>query len=104
MVFKISYGHLYNTSIYTPSSRQREYESTLPRHNNNSRISVPTQEANKSFGKTRLPGNQNSGGQSTMNNLVQNKLTNKDVYSKMKSKTIYGNSSKIKMHADLNSL
>jgi hypothetical protein len=100
----LNHGHLYNTSLYAPASTHREYESSLPRHNNDSLIGVPTQEANKSYGKVRLPGNQNSGGQSSMNNLVNNKLTNRDVYNKMKSKAIYGNSSKISMHAKLNSL
>lgn len=56
------------------------------------------------IGDRRLPNNNNSGGSQTMSTLVNNKLKGRDIYNKMKNKTIYGNSSKIKMHAELNSL
>lgn len=104
MVFKISYGHLYNTQLYSPQSRQREYENTLPRSNSNSFNGVSTQVSNRAYGRVRLPSNSNSGGENSMNNLVNDKLQNKDAYRKMKNKVVYGTSNSIRAHVELNKL
>lgn len=66
------------------------------------RRATPT--SSQQIGDHRLPDNNNSGGAQTMSTLVNNKLKSRDVYNKMKNKTIYGNSSKIRMHAELNSI
>ena len=63
-----------------------------------------TPASSQQIGDHRLQNNNNSGGTQTMNTLVNNKLRGRDIYNKMKNKTIYGNSSKIRMHAELNSL
>ena len=90
-MFQISYGHLYNTSTYSPVSTNRQIRRATPN-------------SSQQIGEHRLPDNNNSGGTQTMNTLVNNKLRGRDVYNKMRNKTIYGNSSKIRMHAELNQL
>lgn len=90
-MFKISYGHLYNTTPYAPPSVNRQ-------------ISRATPNGKQAIGEYRMRNNANAGGASDMNNLMNNKLKNRDVYNKMKNKTVFGTSSRIRAHAELNQL
>ena len=84
------YSHLYNTSTYMPPSITRKMQEASPN--------------NASIGITRVNGNQAIGGTSQMNDLLNRKLQNKDIYCNMKNKAVYSMKTIIIAHSSLNSL
>lgn len=86
------YSHLYKGTDYIPPSIVRKI-----------------QEANagiaNTFGETRVNGNNSMKsitGQGALEYLTENKLQNKDLYRRMKDKTIYSMASSITAHSALN--
>ena len=88
----MNYSHLYNTNTYTPPSILRKMEENAG------------STYRSSFGATRVGGSNPAAGVGVNNNLIQDKLRNKDVYRSMKHKTMYSTKSNIIAHASINSL
>lgn len=86
----MNYSHLYNTSSYSPPSIKRKMQEAAPSTN--------------TIGGVRVNGNQAIGGVSQMDDLLNRKLRNKDVYTNMKNKAVYSMKSSISAHSSLNSL
>lgn len=86
----MNYQHLYNAATYMPPSITRRMQEASP--------------GTSAIGATRVNGNQAIGGVAQMNDLINRKLRNKDIYSNMKNKTIYSMKSSITAHSSLNYL
>lgn len=88
-----NYNHLYNTEMFVPPSYARAYEDTLPSSVNNSTLGV-----------SMVKGNHSVGEMGSSQGYIKGKLQNKDVYQKMKNKTIYSSRMDVMAHAGLNKL
>lgn len=88
-----NYGHLYNTEMFVSPSSVRAYEDTLPSSVGNSMLGVSI-----------VKGNHAVGEMGSSQSYIKEKLQNKDVYQKMKNKTIYSSRMDVMAHAGLNQL
>lgn len=91
---KNKYGHLYQSVDYVAPSVERAMEVVDP-------------SLKDVFGKVRINGNnsvQVMAGSSYMEYLVDRKLRAKDMYRKMKDRTVYSDKAEITRHSALNTL